>query len=498
MRVLNQITFEAKDDAEALKLASERLGKDAVILSTRMIRMGGFMGLFQRNALQVSAGILQDDSKPEKKEKEKDDAAAKERLVAFQKLLEFKQATEIRSNTEARNNEEENKETQSRMRRTHQENSQLELPLKDTAAKIIYSPASVSTTGKPRGDFDSIHLSQAGLANTARTATDTQTLPAGNGGTGFSKLREDVDSLSKRIDVVLRRLEGPEAEPLVKPESEKNGNDKFEPGIKGISQRDIRADDGMEDIYSRLILSEVEPAYALALVKEYRERKASEPFVKWLGSRIKCAADINSDALGGKRIMLFGPTGAGKTTTIAKLAAIQALWEHKNVLLLTSDTYRIAAVDQLRTYAKILGVPIEVIFEMENFAHIMAEHADAELILLDTAGRGQKNRKTFEAFETLYSVFKPDAVHLVLAANMKYKDMLDVIERMSGVSISNVIFTKLDETVSYGALFNLQKLLNLPISFFTTGQNVPNDIEVATGERLANLLMGDEIGRVSP
>jgi len=254
----------------------------------------------------------------------------------------------------------------------------------------------------------------------------------------------------------------------------------------------------MEDVYNQLILSEIEPDYALSLVQEYEEHKVREPFVKWLETKIKCATDADSDVLGGKRVMLFGPTGAGKTTTIAKLAAIQALWEHKNVLLLTSDTYRIAAVDQLRTYAKILGVPIEVIFEVENFAHILAEHEDAELILLDTAGRGQKDRKNLEAFETLYEVFKPDAVHLVLAANMKYKDMLDVVKRMSDVPVSHVIFTKLDETVSYGAIFNVLKSLNKPISFLTTGQNVPNDIEVASRARLAGLLMGEEVRSAAP
>jgi len=479
MRVLNQITFEAKDDAEALKLTSERLGKDAVILSTRVVRVGGFMGFFQRNVLQVSAGILQDDKKPEKKDREKDDAVAKERLVAFQKLLEFKQATETRVSGEE-------------IQETPSPSQQTITPA--GAAKIIYSPATIGN--KTRGEFDSVHISQAGLTNTSREATGTQAPPVNspgdNGEAETLRLKEEVEHLSKRLDTVLQRLENSGAEPLAK-----IGNDKFEPGLRGVTPL-IPQTGGMEDVYNQLILSEVESAYALSLVQEYQEHKVSDPFVKWLKSKIKCASDTSSNALGGKKVMLFGPTGAGKTTTIAKLAAIQALWEHKNVLLLTSDTYRIAAVDQLRTYAKILGVPIEVIFEVENFAHILTEHSDAELILLDTAGRGQKDRKTLETFETLYNVFKPDAVHLVLAANMKYKDMQDVVERMSGVPVSHVIFTKLDETVSYGALFNLQKSLNRPISFFTTGQNVPNDIEVASGARLAGLLMGDEIRSAAP
>jgi flagellar biosynthesis protein FlhF len=100
--------------------------------------------------------------------------------------------------------------------------------------------------------------------------------------------------------------------------------------------------------------------------------------------------------------------------------------------------------------------------------------------------------------EVIHSAFKPDAVHLVLAANMKYKDMLDVVERMSVVPISHVIFTKLDETVSYGAIFNVLKFLDCPVSFFTTGQNVPNDIEVASSARLAGFLLSDENRRNTP
>jgi flagellar biosynthesis protein FlhF len=246
----------------------------------------------------------------------------------------------------------------------------------------------------------------------------------------------------------------------------------------------------MDGLYDRLLSADVESDYARQLVDDYQKYKGGVPFEKWIASKIRCAT--LSNVPGGRRVMLLGPTGVGKTTTIAKLAAVQALWEHKNVLLLTSDTYRIAAVDQLRTYAKILGVPIEVIFEMENFASVLQEHADADLMLLDTAGRGQRDRRNLETLEVIYDIFKPDAVHLVLAANMKYKDMMDVVEKMSVVPISHIIFTKLDETVSYGALFSTLKSLDCPLSFFTTGQNVPNDIEVASGERLVELLMNDE------
>ena len=187
--------------------------------------------------------------------------------------------------------------------------------------------------------------------------------------------------------------------------------------------------------------------------------------------------------------MFVGPTGVGKTTTIAKLAAISALWERRKVLLLTADTYRIAAVEQLRTYAKILGVPMEVIFEPETVSEAIGKHPETDLVLLDTAGRSQKDTKRIEELASLYRAFRPDAVHLLIAANMKYRDMLDVVRKIGVVPITNLLFTKIDETSTYGALLDVVEDFERPVSFLTTGQNVPNDIEVATGARFIDILL---------
>ena len=122
----------------------------------------------------------------------------------------------------------------------------------------------------------------------------------------------------------------------------------------------------------------------------------------------------------------------------------------------------------------------------------LAKTAGADLVLLDTAGRSQRDGARIEEMRALYLAFQPDAVHLVLAANMKYRDMLDVVKRMGVVPISRVIFTKTDETTTYGALLNILLDFDRPVSFITTGQNVPNDIEVASGMRLAEMLLGEE------
>jgi flagellar biosynthesis protein FlhF len=502
MRVVNQITFEAKDDAEALRLAGERLGKEAVILSSRTVHTGGFLGFFQRPVLLVSAGILQDEQPDAKtKERGKDEGISRENLVAFQKLLELKQAADVRPDA------------------SPPDASPPEYSAAEKPPKVIYSPTSVASgNGRTSQVVDSVRLSSAGLSSAEGISVSAAARQDGDADAETLRLREEVASLSERLDKILRRFEGSgeEAEdsPSFSGGSIKNAENakNFSAGLPGISETPEAAESAEpvgldavsavpasvppeeDEFYRKLLAAEVDPLYARRTVEEYRESAWGGTFSEWLETKVLCAAGTPLDALGGRKVMLIGPTGVGKTTTIAKLAAIQALWEHKRVLLLTSDTYRIAAVDQLRTYAKILGVPIEVIYEVENFPSILEEYADSELILLDTAGRGQKDRKNLDTCEILYEAFKPDAVHLVLSANMKYRDMQDIIERMSVVPISHVIFTKMDETVSYGALFNVMKLLERPLSFLTTGQNVPNDIEVASGPRFVSLLMEDGRG----
>jgi flagellar biosynthesis protein FlhF len=135
---------------------------------------------------------------------------------------------------------------------------------------------------------------------------------------------------------------------------------------------------------------------------------------------------------------------------------------------------------------------MDVIEDPRSMPSVLEKSAGAELLLLDTAGRSQRDGARIEEMRELYLAFQPDAVHLVLSANMKYRDMLDVVKRMGVIPVSRIIFTKTDETTSYGALVNILLDFGRPLSFITTGQNVPNDIEVASGSRLAGMLLGEE------
>ncbi len=193
-----------------------------------------------------------------------------------------------------------------------------------------------------------------------------------------------------------------------------------------------------------------------------------------------------------KIIALVGPTGVGKTTTIAKLAAHFKLRENKSVGLITIDTYRIAAVDQLRTYASIINVPLRVVLSPDELGQAVQAMSNNHLILIDTAGRSQNDEIKLRELKTFLDAAKPSEVHLVLSTTSSQKNLLMNIKRFSQLDIDRVILTKLDEAVGMGMLLNVMPKLDRAISYITTGQNVPDDIEPGTADKLAKLLVNLE------
>ena len=194
-----------------------------------------------------------------------------------------------------------------------------------------------------------------------------------------------------------------------------------------------------------------------------------------------------------KKIAFVGPTGVGKTTTIAKLAADFALRKQKDVALVTIDTYRIAAVEQLRTYADIINVPLEVVLTPADIKKALEKHSHRDLILIDTAGRSHKNKNQMEELKTFVDVIQPDETHLVLSATTNQKNIKDILARFKMFTVDKLLFTKLDEAVSYGLILNIMSRLNTALSYITMGQNVPDDISVTEPEKLAKLIVEGDI-----
>lgn len=198
------------------------------------------------------------------------------------------------------------------------------------------------------------------------------------------------------------------------------------------------------------------------------------------------------DCSAGRRIVaLIGPTGVGKTTTIAKIAANFAVMEKKKVALITADTYRIAAVEQLKTYGDIIGVPVEVVFTPKELKLAVEMHRDADLIIIDTAGRSHKNEMQMSELKGFLDAAMPTETYLVIAVNSSLRDAREALRVYGKVGFDRLIFTKLDETSHFGLMLNLTAQVHKPMSYFTTGQSVPDDIEVASPQCIARLILED-------
>lgn len=192
-----------------------------------------------------------------------------------------------------------------------------------------------------------------------------------------------------------------------------------------------------------------------------------------------------------KYINVVGPTGVGKTTTLAKMAAQCVLKHQKKVAFITTDTYRISAIDQLKTYASILNVPIEVCYSRGDVEKAMDTLAYCDTILIDTAGRNYRQRQYVDDLKDMFSFNEEMQTHLVLSLTGKMKDMEDVCEQFLTVPFDSFIFTKMDETSTYGAMLNMVLKYGKSVSYITNGQNVPDDLKEVSREHMVNLMFGE-------
>ncbi len=201
---------------------------------------------------------------------------------------------------------------------------------------------------------------------------------------------------------------------------------------------------------------------------------------------LECSEDISG------KIALVGPTGVGKTTTIAKLAGKLSLIDKKSVGLITVDTYRIGAIEQLKTYAEIMNIPFKVVITIKEMEEAINSMNDCDVILIDTTGRSSKNTMQISELRAFVEKANPDYVSMVISATTKNRDIVSILNGYSDLSYDNVIITKLDETTVYGSLYNIMKRSNKPVKYITTGQNVPNDMIVPTREEMARFMLGEE------
>ncbi len=253
-------------------------------------------------------------------------------------------------------------------------------------------------------------------------------------------------------------------------------------------------------IYNQLLENEVDEKYTNQIITEIEgalKRDASVDNI--LGAvyqkiilKLGIPETLEIEEGKTKYVFFIGPTGVGKTTTIAKIASSFKLGQKARVALLTADTYRIAAVEQLRTYAGILDIPIKVVYSAEELAETKKEFAGFDLVLVDTAGRSHKSKEQCEDLKRLISAIPAEEreTYLVLSATTKYRDLVKITEVYEEISDFRLIFTKLDETSSVGNVFNIRMLTEAPLSYNTWGQNVPDDIGKIDAQKIAKQLLG--------
>lgn len=266
--------------------------------------------------------------------------------------------------------------------------------------------------------------------------------------------------------------------------------------LSGLPQYLVKA-------YDLLISNEMEPDHAERLIRSVKdttpagtlgsEQAVRQALLRALCAEIKVSGPLLKKGESGKTVVFVGPTGVGKTTTIAKLAAHYKMNEKRSVALITLDTYRVAAVEQLRLYANIIGVTVDVALTKREALEFIRRRSKADLLFIDTAGRSPMDATGIKELQQLIDFDPPLEAHLVLSATTRERDQMEAMSRFSDVPIHYLLFTKLDECSTFAGIYHLMQRCGLPLSYFSTGQNVPEDLEVATPERLADLLLGGEL-----
>ena len=261
--------------------------------------------------------------------------------------------------------------------------------------------------------------------------------------------------------------------------------------------------ESLRGAYEKLAANDVDPALAAELVHGIRDKTGElgmltaggveQAIMEAIAARIRTGVATSGRSNRPKVVALVGPTGVGKTTTIAKLSAIEKLMHGRTVGLISFDTYRIGAVEQLRMFASITDLPMEVASSPAEVRSLCAGFREHDVVFIDTVGRSQRKEKELRELREMVAAAEPDETHLVVSATSGRKTLRDIIDRFMPLSPTNLIFSKIDEAVTTGALLSAVAGSAPPVSYLTTGQTVPYDILEADPEQIASLMWEGEL-----
>ena len=256
----------------------------------------------------------------------------------------------------------------------------------------------------------------------------------------------------------------------------------------------------LQEIERRLADGDVDPRLAMAIVQsvwkdvhdlELAPEAITAKVKERIAAMLRCVPPWEFDGSGPVVVALIGPTGVGKTTTLAKIAANYSLIARADVALITLDTYRVGAVEQLRTYSEIIGIPLKIVETCEDIKQVVEDWSRKDLILIDTAGTSQRDTERLQEMGKALEPIADLERHLVFSATTRYRDLVDIIRRFDSIGFDRLIATKLDETNTYGLLLTAFAVARRPYSFLADGQKVPECIHVAEAMQITNLILGD-------
>ncbi|HEX3021143.1 MAG TPA: flagellar biosynthesis protein FlhF, partial [Lachnospiraceae bacterium] len=394
--------FQAETEKEAILLAKEELGKDAIVTNIKTIKPKGIYRFFRAPKVEITAAV--------------DDTVNYEEdslLSSFQKLI--------------------------------QENQSISSPTQS----VTQSNKVVSST-----------FTRGNISQNVRTDNELDDMKAGY-----------TSAIEKRLDNLQSLIEK-----QIKPASDESK----ESSREGYEEGETSSNNYINLIFKQMIINEVDEKFANQILSEIEANLQPEsPVDNILTSiyqkivlKLGQPQTIELNGNHTKFVFFIGPTGVGKTTTIAKIASGFKMNKNTKIALVTSDTYRIAAVEQLRIYANILGVPLKVIYTPEEMAESKEEFEGYDIVLIDTAGRSHKNTEQKDDLEALLATIDDSMkeTYLVLSATTKYKDLVRITETYSSITNYRIIFTKFDETICMGNILNVKMLTDAPLSYAAWGQ----------------------------
>ena len=435
--------FQAPTEMEAIIKAREELGSTAVVLNIKSIKQRGLARLFKKDAVEVTAAL---------EEKDIVDGINKNKPVFDNNAASGQEAKPERMINQ----------------------SMVSGGTSSTINLIADDNTAVSSASAIEQKLDSLHnlLQNQGNLNSDMSSSGSQgkTVAASAYTKRMSDIKEDISGAAGENKQVKER---------------ENANYKF-----------------LQLIYKKLMDNEVDSRFADEIIGEIENSLKKESNLDSILAAVyqKIILKLGKPKtieIGDKAKVIFfiGPTGVGKTTTIAKIASSFKIEKEARVAFITADTYRIAAVEQLNTYASIIDCPVSVVYSVEDMNKSLSEYKDYDLILVDTAGRSHKATEQMDELKAFIEEVAQRAdefdfeCYLTLSLTTKYKDLKSIADKYDDVDWA-VIFTKLDETCSVGNILNIRMLTDRPLSYTTSGQNVPDDIEVINEQGIARQLLG--------